>query len=203
MQCYLGKINIWISILLGIATTLAEGIMLYFTKNTYAGVLWKFKHVDIQLTQQPMWGVLWYSIFSNMMLLTYRIFNTTSSFDLSWKNFGWIIFISIMSVFVPIYFNYDHNLITIIFILLCILTSFIFYKMDLITTILAAIIIFPIMEHVYLTTSNVYVPTKTPGEIFIGKEPLYWIPYYILFLVILVFLYYFLAKKLPVALIGK
>jgi len=201
MQCYLGKINIWISILLGMLVSGYDAIAFYFTKNTHVGVPFKYKHVDIQLTQQPMWDILFLAIFNNMMILTYRIFNTSSRFQLSWFNLYYTFLLAILALISWIYFNYDHNLFTIVLSII-VLAYFYVVRIDL-SAILATLIIFPIMEHIFISTSNVYVPPKTPGEIFIGEEPLYWFVYYFWWIIGVSFLYYFLAKKLPVALIGK
>ena len=192
IQCYFGNINIWISILLGIGLSLAEGIPFYFMKNTEPGVAYKFKHVDIQLTQQSMWDILWYAIFNNMILIAYNIFNTSSKFNLTFYNFYYSGFIAILSLILWVYFNYNHNLLALLLFILAIL---LFYKVKIdLNYIIASLIIFPVMEHIYISLSNVYVPVKTPGEIFIGEEPLYWFSFYVIWIILIPFVYYFINK---------
>jgi hypothetical protein len=192
IQCYFGKINVLISLLLGFAVTIWEGIAFYFTKNTATGTFWKFKHPDFMLTQQPMWDPIFYAIFANMMLLVYNIFNKNSHFDLSLQNLIIILGTVIPFTWLMIKYNYNHNL---IFIIASLTFLFFYYFIQLdISCIIISLILFPIMEHIYIKYSNVYVPAKTPGEIFIGEEPLHWFVFYALYVLAFPFLYYYLKK---------
>ena len=192
IQCYFGKINVLISILLGLLVTTYEGSLFYFTKNTATGTPWKFKHPDFMLTQQPMWTFIWYAIFNNMMLLVYNIFNKNSHFDLSLQNLIMWPFIIILTLICTIKYNYNHNLLSIILSLL-VLVVYYFTPVD-ILCIIITLILFPIMEHIYIKYSNVYVSAKNPGEIFIGEEPLYWFPFYVSWIIAIPFFYYYLKK---------